>query len=130
MKISLKSLVATAPVERPITELVLNGELRTKWTERFAPVLRDLEEGRGFVIIDRLPLEQMTQREAVALYWLIGQLLGEPFAQNVQGTLLYDVRDTGQDLSAGARFSVTSCRRSSALRRTTSTSSFLNGLVM
>ena len=60
------------------------------------------------MIIDRLPLEKLSQREAVALYWLYGQLLGEPFAQNVQGTLLYDVRDTGQDVASGARFSVTS----------------------
>jgi alpha-ketoglutarate-dependent taurine dioxygenase len=42
-----------------------------------------------------------------ALYWLVGQLLGEPFAQNVQGVVLYDVRDTGQDVTQGARFSVT-----------------------
>src|SRR5205807_6187336 len=41
------------------------------------------------------------------LYWVVGQLLGHPFEQNVQGTLLYDVRDTGQDLTKGARFSVT-----------------------
>jgi alpha-ketoglutarate-dependent taurine dioxygenase len=41
------------------------------------------------------------------LYWIVGQLLGRPFAQNVQGTLLYDVRDTGQDVRYGARFSVT-----------------------
>ena len=27
----------------------------------------------------------------------MGQAVGRPFAQNVQGTLLYDVRDTGQD---------------------------------
>ena len=50
----------------------------------------------------------MSQREAVGCYWLLGQLLGEPFVQNVQGTLLYDVRDTGQDVASGARFSVTS----------------------
>ena len=43
-----------------------------------------------------------------AIYWLYGQLLGEPFEQNVQGTVLYDVRDTGQDVASGARFSVTS----------------------
>src|SRR5262249_12037665 len=55
-----------------------------------------------------LPRRDLSQREAVALYWLYGQLLGEPFAQNVQGTLLYDVRDTGQDVASGARFSVTS----------------------
>src|SRR5262249_56570872 len=36
-----------------------------------------------------------------------GQLLGEPVAQNVQGVRLYDVRDTGQSVSQGARFSVT-----------------------
>jgi len=41
------------------------------------------------------------------LYWIVGQGLGRPFEQNVQGTLLYDVRDTGQDLTKGARFSVT-----------------------
>src|SRR5262249_39845430 len=32
--------------------------------------------------------------------------------QNVQGTLLYDVRDTGQDVYSGARFSVTSAESS------------------
>ena len=41
------------------------------------------------------------------MYWLIGQILGQPHEQNVQGTLLYDVRDYGQDVSKGARFSVT-----------------------
>jgi alpha-ketoglutarate-dependent taurine dioxygenase len=38
---------------------------------------------------------------------MIGQLLGEPIAQDVQGTILYDVRDSGQDVAQGARFSVT-----------------------
>jgi alpha-ketoglutarate-dependent taurine dioxygenase len=46
------------------------------------------------------------------MYWVVGQLLGEPTAQNVQGTLLYDVRDTGQDVAYGARFSVTSAESS------------------
>jgi alpha-ketoglutarate-dependent taurine dioxygenase len=104
----LREVVGAAPENLPITELRLSDQQRAKWSEAFAPALRDLEAGRGFIIIDRLPLERMTQREAVAMYWLIGQLLGEQFAQNVQGTLLYDVRDTGQDVSSGARFSVTS----------------------
>jgi alpha-ketoglutarate-dependent taurine dioxygenase len=66
-----------------------------------------LEHGRGFVVLDRLELDQISEREAIALYWMIGSLLGEPFVQNVQGTLLYDVRDSGQDVAKGARFSVT-----------------------
>src|SRR5688572_21861765 len=90
----LRAMAAAAPADGPITEMVVDDQRRAKWAETVAPVLRDLEEGRGFVIIDRLPLEQMTQREAVAIYWLLGQLLGQPVAQNVQGTLLYDVRDT------------------------------------
>jgi alpha-ketoglutarate-dependent taurine dioxygenase len=104
----LQAVIASQPDDKPITEITLTPRQRDAWAESAAPVLRDLEEGRGFVIIDRVPLEKISQREAVALYWLYGQLLGEPFAQNVQGTLLYDVRDTGQDLAAGARFSVTS----------------------
>jgi len=104
----LRSIITAAPAERPITELRLSDRQLADWSEAAAPALADLEEGRGFVIIDRLPLRELSQREAVALYWLYGQLLGEPFAQNIQGTLLYDVRDTGQDVASGARFSVTS----------------------
>jgi alpha-ketoglutarate-dependent taurine dioxygenase len=92
------------------TELRLTREQREEWSEYVAPAVRDLEAGRGFVILEPSrdgPWKSLSDREAVAAYWAIGQLLGEPFAQNVQGTLLYDVRDTGQELSSGARFSVT-----------------------
>jgi alpha-ketoglutarate-dependent taurine dioxygenase len=105
---NLRALVAVQPGERPVTDIRLNADQREAWSESLAPALRDLETGRGFVVLDRLPLARVSQREAIALYWLIGQLLGDPFQQNVEGTLLYDVRDTGQDVAAGARFSVTS----------------------
>lgn len=90
-----------------ITDLRLTAAEKTSLGVYLADARRDLERGRGFVVLDRLPVDRVTEREAVALYWMIGQLLGEPFAQNVQGTLLYDVRDSGQDVSQGARFSVT-----------------------
>jgi alpha-ketoglutarate-dependent taurine dioxygenase len=105
---SLRAVIAARSVETPITEIRLSDEERAAWSEAARPVLRDLEQGRGFVIVDRLPLAELSQREAVGIYWLYGQLLGKPFEQNVQGTLLYDVRDTGQDVASGARFSVTS----------------------
>jgi alpha-ketoglutarate-dependent taurine dioxygenase len=66
-----------------------------------------LESGRGFAVIEGVPLERYSLAEMQTIYWLVGQFLGNPFTQNVQGTLLYDVRDTGQDLAKGARFSVT-----------------------
>ena len=65
-----------------------------------------LEEGRGFAIIP-LPCDDFFREDLTAIYWLVGQMLGVPFQQNVQGTILYDVKDMGQDLSKGARFSVT-----------------------
>jgi len=104
----LRELVRSASPEQPIEQLKLNDQWRARCRESFAPARYDLEHGRGFVILNRLPVEQLSQREATAIYWLLGQGLGAPFVQNVQGTLLYDVRDTGQDVASGARFSVTS----------------------
>jgi alpha-ketoglutarate-dependent taurine dioxygenase len=66
-----------------------------------------LERGRGFALIEGRPGAALTAEDAQLLYWIVGLGLGQPSAQNVQGTLLYDVRDTGQDLAQGARFSVT-----------------------
>ena len=71
-----------------------------------------LERGRGFAIVERLSFERYTRDEAQMVYWVIGQLLGVPFAQDVKGTLLYDVRDTGQDPTKGARFSVSNVESS------------------
>ncbi len=74
--------------------------------EALQPVRTALETGRGFAIVEG-PTERLSAADAQLLYWIVGHGLGRPFAQNVQGTMLYDVRDSGQDLSKGARFSVT-----------------------
>jgi alpha-ketoglutarate-dependent taurine dioxygenase len=101
-------LEARCQGDAPLTDLRLTADEKAALAVHLAAARRDLEHGRGFVVLDRLPVDQLADREAVALYWMIGQLLGVPFAQNVQGTLLYDVRDSGQDVAQGARFSVTS----------------------
>ncbi len=90
----------------PPTELRAAGEPWTACAAELQPVLHELETGRGFVILRGIPRAYSSQ-EWQAVYWLAGQLLGRPFVQNVQGTLLYDVKDTGQDVRYGARFSVT-----------------------
>ena len=76
------------------------------------PVIDALHTGRGFAIIEHLPIEHYTRDQARAAYWMIGQSLGIPFEQNIEGTLLYDVRDTGRDVKSGARFSVTNAESS------------------
>jgi alpha-ketoglutarate-dependent taurine dioxygenase len=90
-----------------VTDLRVTERQRAACRECLEPVRRALESGSGVAILDRLPAERCSTREAQALYWLLGQVLGRPFEQNVQGTLLYDVRDTGQDVRSGVRYSVT-----------------------
>jgi alpha-ketoglutarate-dependent taurine dioxygenase len=100
-------LRTAAPAPSAATDVRLKPEDRARWGRLLQPARRALESGRGFVIVERLPIDDLSLGESTTLYWLIGQLLGEPVEQNVEGALLYDVRDTGKDVAAGARFSVT-----------------------
>lgn len=90
-----------------LTAIQLPDPLRQRCAEALLPVRTALETGRGFAIVEGPAGRRLSGPDAQLLYWIVGQGLGRPFAQNVQGTLLYDVRDTGQDLAKGARFSVT-----------------------
>jgi hypothetical protein len=96
----------------PTTAIEVSPAERAEAAAALGPIHEALESGRGFTIIDGVPLDRYTPAEAQAVYWIVGQLLGVPVFQNVQGTLLYDVRDTGQDVAYGARFSVTSAESS------------------
>lgn len=102
-------------LERVVSELG-NGEptrLRVSAADlprcaaQLSSVRQELDRGRGFVLVDHLDETRFGRDGAVAAYWAIGQLLGRPFEQDIQGTLLYDVRDTGRSVTGGARFSVT-----------------------
>lgn len=97
---------------RPTLELCAAELPLADCAGEFQPVHSALEEGRGFVILKGPTPERYTPQEMQVCYWLVGQLLGRPIEQNVQGTLLYDVRDTGQDVRYGARFSVTNAESS------------------
>jgi alpha-ketoglutarate-dependent taurine dioxygenase len=99
--------VRGAPYDRPITAIQRTPDLCFAFAEDVKAILSTLEAGRGFVIISAWPVDRYSPQESQKAYWLLGQLLGRPMEQNIQGTLLYDVRDTGQDVRHGARFSVT-----------------------
>src|SRR6266852_1706884 len=72
-----------------------------------AYVVRQLRDGIGLAVIDKLPVERFSVEENQALGWLLGSLLGQPVAQKWDGTMVYDVRDTGKTLEYGVRRSVT-----------------------
>jgi alpha-ketoglutarate-dependent taurine dioxygenase len=106
---SLDDLLRQPPDD--LTSVRLPDPLRAQVRASLRPALDALEHGCGFVIFES-PKRNLDDRRRTLLYWLIGQGLGRPVEQNVQGTLLYDVRDYGQDVRSGARFSVTSAESS------------------
>ena len=97
---------------RPITEISHPDRSSNGCEGGLQPALDALNSGRGFAIVERVPIEQYTVEESLSMYWMIGQFLGNPMEQNIEGTLLYDVRDTGKNVAQGARFSVTNAESS------------------
>ncbi|AGA30786.1 TauD/TfdA family dioxygenase [Singulisphaera acidiphila] len=101
------ALVALARGGTSVIETQLDEADRLAWAPAFAGVLDDLERGRGFAIVEGPVGVELSPEARCALYWVVGQLLGHPVIQNVEGVRLYDVRDTGRTIGEGARFSVT-----------------------
>ncbi len=64
------------------TLLLLPEHFRLGACARFmSEVRKRLDDGPGFVVLDRLALEGMSRPEAVDLYWILGNLLEPPVAQ-------------------------------------------------
>src|SRR5947209_14753458 len=61
-----------------------------------------LTEGIRFALLSRLPVEQLSLEEAKALYWMLSSMLARPVAQKLDGTIVYDVHDTGQQALPGS----------------------------
>ncbi len=71
----------------------------------------ELASGPGFVIIDRLPLEDYGVDDARAVYWLLAQLVSRPVSQSWDGKMIYDVRDLGKPPGNGVRPDVTNAEQ-------------------
>jgi alpha-ketoglutarate-dependent taurine dioxygenase len=70
--------------------------------EQMVRVRHILDHGVRFAIVDRLPLAEMNAAEATAIYWLLSSMVSRPVAQKLDGTLIYDVLDTGQQALPGS----------------------------
>ncbi|MGY9054951.1 MAG: TauD/TfdA family dioxygenase [Alphaproteobacteria bacterium] len=67
-----------------------------------AAAKRQVEQGIGFAIIDRLPLANLGEK-ANAVYWLLGSMVQRPVAQKWDGTMIYEVTDSGLPPGNGVR---------------------------
>jgi alpha-ketoglutarate-dependent taurine dioxygenase len=61
----------------------------------------------GIAVLDALPMDELEPDAAISVFLIIGQLIGQPVAQKWDGTMLYDVRDSGAPFSYGVRGSIT-----------------------
>jgi alpha-ketoglutarate-dependent taurine dioxygenase len=93
--------------EPSITSLRADGFDLEGCKKIMATVRRQLADGIGFAVLDRVPVERYGVAENQAIAWLLAQLLGQVVAQKWDGTQLYDVRDSGKALAHGVRRSVT-----------------------
>ena len=67
-----------------------------------------LDDGVGFAVLDRLPMDNFPLEPLLEVYWVLGQCMGRPVAQKWNGQMIYDVADTGADYAYGTRGSYTS----------------------
>ena len=62
----------------------------------FEAMLGELEGGRGFVLLRGLPVARWREHQARVALWGLGTHLGRPVGQDLAGSLLHAVRDTGR----------------------------------
>lgn len=65
-------------------------------------VRRMLDAGPRFALVDRIPVAEMSLEDAKAAYWLLSSMVSRPVAQKLDGTMIYDVHDTGAKATPGS----------------------------
>ena len=83
---------------KPITQLTQAEFPLPNLGDKFKGFREALEGGRGFVLLQGLPVEDFTDDEAPVLLWGVGQYLGIPEPQDKAGALLHVVTDTGAEV--------------------------------
>src|SRR6185295_9695568 len=74
-------------------------------------VKRTIDDGPGFAIVDRLPVERWSTDSARAVWWLLASLVARPVAQKWDGTSIYDVTDLGRPPGNGVRPDITNAEQ-------------------
>ena len=106
--VELRGLAASL-ARQPLPVLVLSPEDFTLPACRaaIARIRSILDDGIGVAVLDRLPLDDLSAEAATAAHWVLGQLLAPAVAQKWDGSMVYDVTDTGRTFGYGVRGSWT-----------------------
>jgi hypothetical protein len=82
-----QALTEVTPYQYPLRVL---GPAIEAWT-------RELDDGRGFILVRGFPADDYSEQDAAFAYWLIGLHMGRPVPQNRKGEILGHVRGDGAD---------------------------------
>jgi hypothetical protein len=77
-------------------------------TKFMAAIRESLDQGVGFAVRDRLPVDRFSKDELKQIYWLLSGMIERPVAQSFDGRLLYDVLDIGVKIDTRVRDDLTS----------------------
>lgn len=61
-----------------------------------------LTQGPRFVLLDRLPMEELSDAQATQIYWLLSSMISPPVAQKLDGSMIFEVKDTGRVAAPGS----------------------------
>lgn len=87
---------AAAALGKPLGQL-RRGDYRLPGLQaRFAALSRELEHGRGFVLVRGLPVQDLGDEQCRLLFWGIGLQLGLPVSQSRLENYIAEVKDIGE----------------------------------
>lgn len=105
--------LVTALDRDPVPLLLLRPEdYPLDAARRFMRAMKQgIDDGPGFAIIDRLPVERWSESGLRAVWWLLAALVARPVAQKWDGTSIYEVTDLGRPPGNGVRPDVTNAEQ-------------------
>jgi hypothetical protein len=92
----LSALHAIRNIDAPLESLKRNDFPLRRVRERFQRISRELESGRGFVLVRGLPLEGLDDDDCKRLFWGIGLQLGMPVSQSKLQNYIAEVKNVGE----------------------------------
>ena len=72
-----------------------------------ANIKHTLDSGAGFAVADKLPIGEPFDEVWIAVFCILGQMIGPAVAQKHNGMMIYDVHNSGAKFGYGIRGSVT-----------------------
>lgn len=92
-----RALAAARATGRPLETLRRDDFPLPALAGAIAGWVRELRSGRGFLLVQGLPVGRWGDEDSALVFWCLGLHLGRPGAQNPQGDLLGHVIDTGEE---------------------------------